>query len=69
MLFQVLEEAFHDEAHIFQDTYFESSQIHLLTIMYHVEQSSHNIILFFYFKIFTNCFCVHLIFIGNIFYI
>ena len=33
------------QAHIFQDTYFESSQIHQLTIMYHFEHTNHDILL------------------------
>ena len=35
------------QAHIFQDTYFESSEIHQLAIMYHFELTNHDIILTF----------------------
>ena len=39
------------EVHIFQDTYFESSKIHLLTItiMYHFQYANRNILLNFLF--------------------
>ena len=37
MLIQVQKENEQDEAHIFQYNYFESFQIHQLTIMYHFE--------------------------------
>ena len=30
-----------DQAHIFQDTYFKSSQIHNLAIMYHFKHTGH----------------------------
>ena len=42
--------------HTIQDKCFENSQIHLLTIMYHFEQTNHDILLNSYFKIFTNSF-------------
>ena len=41
-----------DQAHIYQDTYFESSQIHQLTIMYHFEHINHDNPLNFLFKSF-----------------
>ena len=39
-----------DWVHIFQDTYFESSQIHQLKIMYCFEHKNHEIHLNFLFK-------------------
>ena len=50
MLIQKLKEIMQDQAHIFQDTYFETSQIHQLTIMYHFEHTNHDIILQFLFQ-------------------
>ena len=43
MLIQVLKGILQDQAHIFQDTYLESSQIHLLTIMYRFEHKNYDI--------------------------
>ena len=45
MLINVPEQNEQDQAHIFQDTYFESCQIHLLTIMYGFEHTNHGIFL------------------------
>ena len=45
MLIQELKETLQNQAHIFQDTYFESFQIHLLTIMYNFEHTNHDILL------------------------
>ena len=50
MLIRELKETLQDEADIFQDTYFESSQIHLLTIMYRFERTNHDILLNFLFQ-------------------
>ena len=50
MLIKELKEIMQDQAHIFQDTYFETSQIHQLTIMYHFEHTNHDIILHFLFQ-------------------
>ena len=50
MLIQVLKEILQDQAHIFQDTYFESSQTHLLTIMYCFEHKNYDIHLNFLFQ-------------------
>ena len=47
MLIQELKGILQDHAHIFQVTYFESSQIHLLTIMYCLEHANHDIFLGF----------------------
>ena len=43
MLIQELKETSQDQAHIFQDPYFKSFQIHLLTIMYCFEHTNHRI--------------------------
>ena len=45
MLIWELKEILQDQAHIFQDTYLESSQIHQLTIMYRFEHTNHDILL------------------------
>ena len=50
MLIQELKEILKDQAHIFQDTYFENSQIHQLTMMYRFEHKSHDILLNFLFQ-------------------
>ena len=50
MLIQELKEILQDQAHIFQNRYFESSQIHRLTTMYHIEHANHAILLSFLFK-------------------
>ena len=50
MLIQELKEISQDQAHIFQDTYFESSQIYQLTIIYRFEHTSHHILLNFIFQ-------------------
>ena len=47
MLIQELKEILQDQAHIFLDQYFERSQIHQLTIMYHFEYTIPNILLNF----------------------
>ena len=46
---------FQDQVHIFQDTYFESSQIHQLTIMYRIEHTNHDIPLIFLFQKLMTC--------------
>ena len=38
------------QVHIFRDNYFESSQIHQLTVMYHFEHTNHDILLNFLFE-------------------
>ena len=48
MLILVRKENAQGQAHIFQDKYFESSQMHHLTIVYLSEGTNH------YLKIFTN---------------
>ena len=48
MLIQELKEILLDRAHIFQDIYFKSSKIHLLTIIYHFEHTNHDILLIFF---------------------
>ena len=45
MLILELKEILQDQAHIFQDTYFESSQINQVIIMYRFEHSNHDILL------------------------
>ena len=57
------------QAGLFQGTYFESSQIHQLTIMYRFEQRNHYILLHFYFKIFTNSSRVQVICMSNILHV
>ena len=47
MLILVSKESELDQVHIFQDTYFESSKIHPLTIMYCFEHKNHDILLNF----------------------
>ena len=42
MLILVQKENEEDQAHIFQETYFKSFQIHQLTIMYHFEHINHD---------------------------
>ena len=46
MLILVWKENEQNQAHIFQDTYFESSQIHESTIMYRFEPRNHDILNF-----------------------
>ena len=62
MLILVWEENEQDEAHIVQGIYFESFQIHQLTI---IDRFEHTHI--FYFKILTNSFCMGVFCINNIF--
>ena len=50
MIIQEVEEILKDQAHIFQDIYFESSQIHPLTIMYFFEYTNHDILIIFFLK-------------------
>ena len=45
-----------DQAYVFQDTYFISSQIHQLTIMHRFEDKNHDILLFFLFQNFRKLF-------------
>ena len=49
MLILVLKQHELGKVHIFQDTYFKSSQIHDLTIMYYFEQTNHGMQLNFSF--------------------
>ena len=51
-----------DQAHIFQDKYFQISQIYHLTIMYCFDHINHDNL----FKIFKNFFCAQVIHISNI---
>ena len=44
MLIQKLKEVLQDQTHIFQDTYFSSSQTHELIIMYHFEHKNQDIL-------------------------
>ena len=53
MLILVQQENEQGQVHIFQDIYFESSQIHLLTVMYCFEHTNHDILPNFYLKNFT----------------
>ena len=57
MLNQELKKVLQDQAHIFQDTYFQVSQIHQLRIMYDFEHMNHDILLNGYLKTFTNSAC------------
>ena len=50
MLILQLKEILQDQAYLYQDTYFKSPQIHLLTIMYRFEHTNHNILLNFLFQ-------------------
>ena len=45
MLIQELRETMHNQVYKFQGAYFKSSQIHQLTIMYHFDDTNHDIIL------------------------
>ena len=56
MLIQELKEILQNQAHIFQDTYFQSSQIRQLAIMYHLEHTNHDILLNFLFQNFYKLF-------------
>ena len=47
MLIQALKKCLQNQGHIFQGTYFESSHIHQLTIMYRFEHTNHDIFLNF----------------------
>ena len=69
MLIQELKEILQDQAHIFQDTYLESSQMHQVTILYHFEHVKQYILIIFYFKIFTKAFFMRVICISIIFHI
>ena len=51
MLIEEPKDVLQDQVYIFQDTYFESSQIPLLTIMYCFENTNHDILLNFLFQI------------------
>ena len=58
------------QVHIFKDTYLGSCQIHQLTIMYHFEQTNHDINLnFLFLKFYRLFFWVRVIFISNIFHV
>ena len=50
MLIHELKEMLQDQAHPFQDTYLENSQICLLKIMYHFKNTNHDILLNFLFQ-------------------
>ena len=56
MLIQELKIFLQDQIHIFQDTYFGSSQIHQLTITYCFEHTSHDVLLNFLFQNLYNLF-------------
>ena len=47
MVIQELKKILEGQAYIFQETYFESPQIHLLTTMYCFEHTNHDILLIF----------------------
>ena len=49
MLILMREKNEQDQAHIFQDTYLESIQIHQLIIVYCFEHTNHDIFLYFLF--------------------
>ena len=57
------QENYRDQVHIFQDTYFASSQIHSLTIMYHFRYKNHDILQK---SLFQSFFFVPVIYISNI---
>ena len=67
MLIMVQKENEQGQIYIFIDTYFERSQIHRLTIMYHLQIMT--ISLIFHCEIFTISFSVRVICISNIFHI
>ena len=69
MLIKELKEILQDQAHIFKDTYFEISQIHLITLMYGFKHINHDILLNFSFEIFANSFWVSVISVSNIFHV
>ena len=50
MLIQELKQILKDQVHIVSGTYFESFQIHQLTIMYCFEHTNHDITLNFLFR-------------------
>ena len=50
MLIQELRENERHHVHIFYDTYIKSSQIHQLAIMYHIEDTSHDMLQHFLFQ-------------------
>ena len=54
---------FQDQVHIFQDTYFESYQIHQVTIMYGFEHTNHDIPPNFLFQKLMTCLCTFLLII------
>ena len=57
-----------DQVHLFQDTYFESSKRHQLTIMYPFEHINHDILQHFLFQHLYKLFlCAHL-YINNVFH-
>ena len=63
------ERIFARSSSLYFKTYFCSSQIHQLTIMYHFEHANHDIPLNFLFQNLCYSFWVHKIRISNIFYI
>ena len=56
MLILELKETLHDQASIFEDTSFESSQIHQLTIMYRFVHTNYDIVLNYLFQNLFNLF-------------
>ena len=65
MLIQELKEILQDLAHIVTYTYFESSQTHMLIIIYRFEHANHYIFLNVLFQNLYKLFCVHVICISN----
>ena len=58
------------QIHIFQDTKFESYQVHQLTIMYCFGHTNHDILLIFFIsKSLQTLFCVRVIRISNVFHV
>ena len=68
MLTQELKEISQDQAYIFQDRYFESYQIHQLTIIYRFEDTNQENLLNFLFQN-LHSFWVRIICISNMFHI
>ena len=50
MLILVQKENEQDQAHLFEDSYFNNSQLHQLAIMYYFEHAKHIILLYFLFQ-------------------
>ena len=69
MLILELKDILQDQVYIFYNTYFKSPQIHQLTIIYRFEDTKHDTVLSFSFRIFLNSFFIRISCISNIFYI